>query len=435
MNAPAADPLREALAAIDAQARAGDLARASATLAQARSLAPGDARVYLAEAVLARAAGDASGEVAALRRAVALMPRSPAVHVELGKALAREGRLDEAVATAGRAVELAPNDPAALQAGVAMANRAGAYALAERHLRAAHALWPADAAITRALALSLFNQQRFGEAEPLYRAVSDILADDPGAVVNLGVCLNELGRNVEAIACFERALALAPADAMAQFHLAIARGETPPTQPNALTEKLFDGYSARFDQHLVGQLKYRVPRRVAEIVRQRHPDGRLDLLDLGCGTGLTGVYLGKVDGALVGVDLSGGMLEQARRHGIYTHLRQRDLREELAESAAESYDCVVANDVFIYVGDLGAVIPAAARVLRRGGALIFSCETAADEEGGFVLRPSKRYAHSRAYVERLCRDAGCSRVTFEALDLRQENQTAIAGFIAVAERG
>jgi len=100
---------------------------------------------------------------------------------------------------------------------------------------------------------------------------------------------------------------------------------------------------------------------------------------------------------------------------------------------AGSFDYVIANDVFIYVGAIDDIVPAALNALRRGGRLIFSCETAADEEGDFVLRPSKRYAHSRAYIEQLCRDAGCARVAFENIDLRQENQVAIPGFIAVAE--
>ena len=434
MSKPASDPLQARLAAIQAQIRAGDPAGAAHALEQVRSAAPGDARICLVEAALARSMGDGEREIAALQRAVEWAPRWPVGRVELSKALARADRHDEAVAAAGRAVELVPDDLAVREVAVAVANKAGAYGEAERHLRAASALRPADRGITHALATCLSTLGRFSDAEPLYREVVAANPENLRALADLGECLLGLQRKEEAIACFERALERLPHNPTLKFHLALARGETPPTQPNEMTQALFDDYSARFDKHLAGDLKYRVPKRVADIVRARYPDRRIDVLDLGCGTGLTGVYLSGVDGTLTGVDLSAGMLARARRHGIYTRLRQSDLREVLKETAAGSYDCIIANDVFIYVGDIADVIPAAFRALRGGGALIFSCETATEADGAFVLRPSKRYAHSQVYVEGLCRAAGFGAVAVEHIDLRMDGQNAIAGFIIVAEK-
>jgi predicted TPR repeat methyltransferase len=177
-----------------------------------------------------------------------------------------------------------------------------------------------------------------------------------------------------------------------------------------------------------------VPRRVSEILHARYPDRQLSVLDLGCGTGLTGIYLGPISGPLVGIDVSQKMLEQARKHGIYTSLRQNDLLAELRDTPAGAFDCITANDVFIYVGDLSEVIPAIFPVLRSGGMLIFSCETAGDEEGELVLRPSKRYAHSRASIERMCRAAGFVSCAIETIDLRLEKSGTIEGYIAVAEK-
>jgi ubiquinone/menaquinone biosynthesis C-methylase UbiE len=74
---------------------------------------------------------------------------------------------------------------------------------------------------------------------------------------------------------------------------------------------IFDSYAERFDQHLVGALQYRVPRRVAESLKAKHPDGRFNLLDLGCGTGQVAAYLGRIQGHIIGVDLSDKMIEQA----------------------------------------------------------------------------------------------------------------------------
>ena len=285
-----------------------------------------------------------------------------------------------------------------------------------------------------ALGVALGKQARYAEAESHWRHALATNPDDPFTLAWLGMCLIGLARKDEARAVLEHADAQLPGNPTLQFYLALARGETPRTQPGALTQGLFDDYAGRFDVELVGRLKYRVPRRVAEIVLGRATERNISVLDLGCGTGLLGAYLGRISGPFVGVDLSGKMIEQARRHGIYTEFRQADLQEELLRTAPESFDYVTANDVFIYVGDISTVIPAAFNAIRSGGALIFSCETADESEGPLVLRASKRYAHSRSSVERLCREAGFTRCAVEALELRLEGDVPIAGFIAIAEK-
>ena len=225
-----------------------------------------------------------------------------------------------------------------------------------------------------------------------------------------------------------------PDESVRQFHDAVARGETPRSQPAALVAELFDGLAERFERHLVGRLQYRVPHRVADIVLERHPRRRLDLLDLGCGTGLLGLCLGRLDGDLVGVDLSARMLDQAKPLGIYAELRQGDALKELRATSAARYDCIAACDVFIYVGDLSDLIPTAFHALRSGGTLIFSCEEASAAEGELRLRASGRYAHSRASIANLCRDAGFADCTFEDIVLRLEADSPIAGYIATAEK-
>ena len=225
-----------------------------------------------------------------------------------------------------------------------------------------------------------------------------------------------------------------PDEAVRRFREAVARGETPRTQPAALVAELFDGLAERFEKHLIGRLQYRVPHRVADIGLGRPPQRRLDLLDLGCGTGLLGMFLGRLDGNLVGVDLSARMLDQAAPLGLYSELRQTDALAELRDTPAGRYDCIAACDVFIYVGDLSDLIPAAFRALRPGGALIFSCEEAQAAEGELRLRASGRYAHSRASAASLCRGAGFADCAFEDIVLRFEADQPIAGYIAIAEK-
>ena len=431
----ASDPHRPKIRAIEAAIAEGRLAAAASALEELRSTAPGDVRVDLVGALLARVAQKPDDEIAALRRAVALVPGWPLPRVELAKALARNGAVEEAVIVVGDAFRLAPTDLSVLETGVAIANESGYDAVAQPFLQAALALRPEDQSIRKALALSLSKQQKFAEAEGHWQIALKRQGDDPFALGWLGTCLMGTGRRADACRVLERAIALEPDNPVPRFSLAVARGETPRTLPAQVTRDLFDGFAHRFDRELVAELGYRVPERVADLIRQRSPALDIGILDLGCGTGLLGAQLGAVGGEFVGVDLSAGMLAQARNRGIYSQLRQSDLLDELRRTPAQSFDYVVSNDVFIYVGDLSEVIPAIFPALRSGGAFIFSCETATAAEGAFVLRPSNRYAHSLASVERLCRQAGFTSFVFEKVALRLESAHAsIAGFIATALR-
>jgi len=428
------DPNLIQLREIEQDLRAGNLAAASAGLRALTSRSPLDGRAQLLAARLARAQNQPAAEIGALTRALELAPNSSSVRCELAKALSRQGQHDKAAEAIELAVERAPGDMHVLEVGVAIAEAAGQLAAAQRYLEAALQLQPANLAVRKSLARCLTRRSRHAQAEPLWRQILLDLPDDPFALRWLGACLIGLGQRQEAIGILERAFELLPHDAGVQFHLAIARGETPPSAPARMSEELFDTYAARFDAQLVGGLKYRVPKHVADAIVERHPDRNISILDLGCGTGLLGVYLGKIAGDFIGVDVSARMLEQAARHDIYSELRKGDLLAALRAVAPGSFDYVTANDVFVYVGDLAQVIPASFAALRPQGSLIFSCETANDSEGDLVLRPSQRYAHSPASVTALCRNAGFASCTIQPVQLRLEHKVPIAGFIAFARK-
>jgi predicted TPR repeat methyltransferase len=431
----ASDAILGSIRAIEEDIGAGKLREATEAVNALVAVAPLDPRVCLCGALLARAAGDPAQEVLALQRAVEVAPRWPPAHMELAKAFSRQGRHDNAMKAANKAVELAPQEMSAIEIAVAVANAADDAVTAQRHLQAALALRPGDIAISRALGMCLNKQRRFAEAEPHWRSVLAVIPDDVSALGWLGICLMGLNRKQEARALLERAKTLSPDHPTLPFYLAVARGETPPTQPREMVQQLFDAYANRFDKHLVEDLNYRVPSRVAQIIRERRGIRDVSVLDLGCGTGLLGAHLGHIPGAFVGVDVSPRMLERAAKLGIYSELRQNDLLDELRRTSMPAFDFVVANDVFIYVGDLTQIIPSVFNVLRSGGTLIFSCETADASEGSMVLRPSKRYAHSRASVEALCHDAGFNRFDVELIDLRLDAEAgSIAGFIATATK-
>lgn len=412
----------------------GDLSAAAIRLEDVARLAPNDPRVYLIGAHLAEAAGNPKDAIYYTRRAASLNPEWPVPVTELAHLLARLGHPREALDAAQQAVTLAPNNLALLCSMVGIAHQALSPQLALTWLERAARLAPENDHVRKLMARDLSQLGNYPPAIAIYTALLEQDATDVDVRLGRAKAALAAGDTALAVQDTETLLAHDPANATYQFWHSVARGEVPPTQPAAMTQALFDGYAPVFDMHLVEGLQYQVPARVAALVGERYPDGMLDLLDLGCGTGLLGKYLGGIHGLLIGVDLSPGMLAQAAQLQIYDDFLTTDLLTALRGMPADCYDVVAACDVFIYSGDLTEVVPATARALKPGGHFIFSCEAAQPDEADLVLRPSTRYAHKARHVRALCTAAGLTNVTQEDTTIRVESGQRIGGYIVVARK-
>jgi predicted TPR repeat methyltransferase len=254
-------------------------------------------------------------------------------------------------------------------------------------------------------------------------------------MLTLAQSLIELRRTEEAAAVLERCLKVDPANQTARFLLAAATGAdgtSVPAPPPGFTATLFDRYAHRFDTHLVADLAYRGPEQLREVVDRIQPQGQFDILDLGCGTGLVGLRFRDRARSLVGVDASEQMLRRASERGIYQRLEHGELLASLQAREAE-LDLILAGDVFIYVGELGEVFTAAHRALRPGGLFAFTVERH-DAGDGFVVLPSRRYAHSRGYIESLAAGRGFAVLAADPIVLRVERGQEVAGIVFLLRR-
>lgn len=343
---------------------------------------------------------------------------------------------------------------------------AGRWTEAEEKFVAAQALVPGRASVLTNLGAVRLKLGRAGEALPL---LQQALAQEPANAEALGHCgtaLAELGRPAEALACFERALALDPAvavvwtlrgnvlkelgrieEAAVSFREALARGgdrellawylaglaqaQPPQHAPRHYVQSLFDGYAAQFDSHLVRALRYDAP---AVLLDRLAATGRRyeHALDLGCGTGLCGPALRAVAARVSGIDLSSHMLQRAQALGVYDELRQADVVEFVA-ATKDTFDLVVAADVFIYVGALDEVFASLAHCMATGGSFCFTVEESAGAD--LELRPSLRYAHSQAGLRRLAQEHGFRVLEIERRPVREEQRAPVPGLFCWFERG
>ncbi|HEY5237200.1 MAG TPA: methyltransferase domain-containing protein [Rhizomicrobium sp.] len=254
------------------------------------------------------------------------------------------------------------------------------------------------------------------------------------AAIGFGEALLAVALPAAAIAEFQRALRIDPSLDEARFRLGeawLSAGEAekaleafsaiaPDYEPDAVAAKiaaaeamqtrarsdegyvrhLFDQFSGEYDARMRGQLNYRAPeilRELASLVIPLH-EQKLDILDLGCGTGLSGIAFKDIAARLDGVDLSPAMAAIARKRGLYNEVIIADLETALSETA-HRYDLILAADTFVYLGDLDAVFHGATRALRENGYFLFTVEKS--ETDDFVLGPKRRWRHSEAYLRRL----------------------------------
>lgn len=434
MSTNSPDTLSQRLRAIEQLIAKRDLTAAAKKLNAAIKMAPEDPRIYLLGSRMAEAAGNTEGALEAAKRAVRAAPQWGRGMVELAQVYMRQGKHQEALEMAHKAVSLAPQEVLVVAMAVDVAHSAQAIPQAFEWLKTASTLAPESIDFKRLIARDLMLMDEMAKALAAY---TDLLEDHPLDKESL------LGRVQVAISMDNRTLAqndsaklltIEPANELYTFWHQLAKGKTPSTLPDALIKNLYDGFANVFDQHLVLNLKYKLPRDVAQLILARYPDRKLNVLDLGCGTGLLGACLGRLNGALVGVDLSEPMVQQAARFNVYDKFHLVNLLDALAETPNALYQVITACDVFGYVGDLSTAIPDAHRILCAGGHLIFSCESTADEEADLVLRPGPRYAHKQSHIEALCRSAGFEDITLQTTVIRLERNEPVNGYLVIARK-
>ncbi len=271
-------------------------------------------------------------------------------------------------------------------------------------------------------------------AADLYLQATELEPGFASAWFALGEARAALGDRDGARAAFESAQAADPEDRHgAALHLARLGGTDPATAAlHGYVRTLFDQYAPRFDRALE-DLNYSAPALLCEAVTA-HGKRFGSMLDLGCGTGLAGAAFRPHVDWLVGVDLSPGMIEEARKKGLYDRLAVGDIAQFLAAQRAGSaaFHLVVAADVFAYVADVAETCRAVAEVLPPGGLFGFTVET--HEGEGAIVGPKMRYAHSVDFVSAAIAGAGLTLIELTKVSTRTENRIPVPGLLVLARR-
>ncbi len=408
-----------------------------------------------------------------LRHALRLQPRSAEIYNDLGSLYYRQDRIQDAIAYLSKALRLDPN---CWQAHYNMANcfaKQDHWAKAALHYEQVLALHPskieaqlnlglcyvaledfvqAEQALikTRALDPSLSEATRrlghisiaLGKTEQAIEMFEQVLEQSPHqnmaeAHHNLAILYLRSSNQVLALEHFEATLIIDPTNQTAQHFCAALKGEPAPINaPLVYVEQLFDQYAPYYNAHLKQALGYTVPSQLRNALgRSLGPNPQAGrVLDMGCGTGLCGIVFRDLAMALVGVDLSSNMIEQASRLNTYETLVQCDYQSYLENKDLQPFDIMIASDVLVYQGNLHDLFACLPKALLPGGYFVFSLETPDTGVKDYQLQSSGRFAHAPAYIHALSDRNDLRILIQEPAILRSDQQQAVMGNIMVLQR-
>jgi|GEM_PF-1202138 len=273
---------------------------------------------------------------------------------------------------------------------------------------------------------------------------------------------------------------------------------TPTTAPREYVQHLFDNYARTYDQHLA-MLEYRAPQLLYDaIVTAINPKYKsLNILDLGCGTGLCGEKIYPFARQLIGVDLSTKMLTIAAQKNIYTALEQGSIEEiltqyvtdkntnisnrhngekiqnkndknqheekEIKENNTKLYKLdypvlMIAGDTLSYIGDLTKIfalscalfkkaLPQLNHKLNTPSANEISVLASVGQSNYFVftiektsiypyqLQRSLRFAHAPAYIEELAQKNNFKIIYTKNVGIRKHRGTTTKCLLYVLQLG
>lgn len=126
--------------------------------------------------------------------------------------------------------------------------------------------------------------------------------------------------------------------------------------------RLYAKWAATYETSFVDAKQYRYPKAISEVFNEKVPEDVDDfsrVIDIGCGTGLTGMYLSRLRPHLKidGLDISAEMLSEAQRKkradgsAVYTNLNECDLTQPVVNKF-EPYDALICSGTFTH-GHLG----------------------------------------------------------------------------------
>lgn len=364
------------------------------------------------------------------------------------------------------------------------------YKNAIHHFKKALLLDPLHQEAFYNLGIAFIQQHEYENALKYFLRLAQITKkQDPDVLYNLGVVYNALQRQKEALYYFEEVIKLNPQHFASYMNLgvlylkvenytqaenyytealkleptnqeiiytldAIRQNQQHSIAPKEYVSNLFDSYANYYDKHLE-HLSYQAPQLIINTLKELnlYASSRiLNVLDLGCGTGLCGEKLISIAKRLVGVDISKQMLEIAKHKKLYHELHNANLEDFLEtylnnqsqhntqDTNYDGFDLIVAGDTLPYIGDLTKVFSICSKTLQTkpDSCLVFTLEKyvplSSYANQDYFLQRTLRFAHNEKYIEKLAQEHNLMIYSKKNVTIRKQHNVNVPSLLYVLSR-
>ena len=397
-------------------------------------LAPNDSEAHNNLGVILQQLNRLSEAEASFRKAIKLKPDYAEAHNKLGVILQQLDRLSEAEASFRQAIKLKPDLAVAHYNLGNTLKEQGKLKEVEASFKQAITLIPNYTEAHINLGNTLKEQGKLKEAEASFRQAIKLKPDLAVAHYNLGKIYKKIGKNSKAVECFEKTLELSSEDLLgATLQLAtLGKRKIPDKTPENFMQGFYKKKSKHWSNLEKKTHKYRGHLLIENAFKTTHNNSeKIDILDMGCGTGSLAKILRPYARTLVGVDLSPDMLLKAEEICLYDSLYKKDLTQYLRE-VSNHYDTIIAAAVLIHFYDLDNIFFLIKDSLKINGKFVFSIFEETQKSKN--LNSFLMYAHSDDYITTLA-DRLNLKIIYRQKDIHEYHKgNSIPAIIYVMEK-
>jgi Flp pilus assembly protein TadD/2-polyprenyl-3-methyl-5-hydroxy-6-metoxy-1,4-benzoquinol methylase len=351
----------------------GRLKEAEASYSKAIKLKPDFTDAHFNLGNMLKALGRLKEAEASYRKAITFKPNYAEVYNNLGVLQQQQGRLKEAEASYSKAITFKPNYAEVYNNLGVLQQQQGRLKEAEASYSKAITFKPNYAEAHINLGKAMNRQGKLKEAEASFRQAITLEPSLAVAHYNLGKVYKKISKKSKAVECFEKTLKLSSEDLLgATLQLAtLGKRKIPVKTPEKFMREFYKKKSKNWD-NFEKTNTYRGHLLIKNAFKKTHVTSKkIDILDMGCGTGSLAKILRPYARTLVGVDLSPDMLFKAEEICLYDAIYKKDLNLYLSE-VLNHYDTIVAAAVLIHFYDLDNIFLLIKESLKLNGKFIFS---------------------------------------------------------------